>query len=219
MQRKTDLAAVEERQRWDRAAEEREKRANVRLDANVPGSREKVAREAVAARSGQEGSVVVIENSVASAFGVAAGATPVDDSSVQITGDVRYQRSTECAGAHREEEDEVAVVAASVGGQGSAAVAHAVAVGALVQAGDDAIEKVEKIIKKMKVGNLVLHCKLVAEKTAHAYVLLDKVRLQRDVKKLLRKRRRLCGCWLLSKPSEKIARLESSSKELSWLSR
>lgn len=37
----------------------------------------------------------------------AAGATPADGRSVQVTGDVGSQRSTDCKSAHQEEEDEV----------------------------------------------------------------------------------------------------------------
>lgn len=107
-------------------------------------------REAVVARSGQEGSVVLNEDSVASASEAAACALPADVSSVQVTGYVGSQRSTRGAGAHREEDDEVVVVASGLGGQGSAAVEVAVVVAATAPARVDGMAKVEKMVEKMK---------------------------------------------------------------------
>lgn len=160
----------------------------MRSDKNVPVARKNVTYEAAAARSGQEDSAVVIEDSAASALKAAAGATPAYLRSVQGTGDVGSQHSTRGAGARQEEEDEVAVVALGLGGQGSAAMADAVAVADLGQACDDGMAKGEEMIKKLKAGNLALLEELIAEKTAHARALLKNVCLQRDTKKVLKEK-------------------------------
>lgn len=76
----------------------------------MPAARESTVRETVAPGSEQEGSAVVIEDSVAPVFEIAAGATPADVRTVQVTGDTERQRSTRGDGAHQEKEDEAAVV-------------------------------------------------------------------------------------------------------------
>lgn len=157
MQREMDLAAAEKRQRWDRAAEAKKKMANVRTSENVSFARKNVTQKAVAAKSRQEGSFVVTGNSVAPAPEVAAGATLVDVRSAQVTGDVRCQRSTSGAGAHPEEEDEVAVLAPGLGSDRSAVVADAVVVADSAKANDYDMEKTEEMIERLKVKNLALH--------------------------------------------------------------
>lgn len=167
VQRKTESAATEKRRIWDRAAKAERKNANARSNGNVPGARESGVRKTVAVRSEQEGSAVVIEDSLESNSEVGAGATPADVSSVQMTSDVRSQRSIGGGGAYQEVEDEVAEVAPGLGRQGPATVAETVAVAAAEQVGDEATLKVEEMMKKLKTENLALHGDLVAEKTAH----------------------------------------------------
>lgn len=130
VQKKTDLPAVEERRRWDRSAKARKMRANGRLDEDVPAARELVAVVAGAAWSGEEGSVVAFEDSVALASESAAGAVPADVRTVQVAGDVGSKRSTRGVGAHREERKDVTAAASGGAGQMSAAAIDAVAVGA-----------------------------------------------------------------------------------------
>lgn len=94
VQREATYAAAEERDRWDRAAKARKKRAELRSDRNVTGAFENVTQEADAVMSGQEGLVVAIKYSVAPASKAAAGAMPADVRSMPVTGDVVSQRST-----------------------------------------------------------------------------------------------------------------------------
>lgn len=61
----------------------------------------------------------------------------------------------------------------------------AVAVPALDQAGDDAMERLEEMMKKLRTEDLALHSELVVKKTANARVLLENVRLQWDMKKVV----------------------------------
>lgn len=110
IQRKTTVAAAEERRSWDRASKAREKRAKMRLDENVAVAGESVTQETTAVRSEQKSSVVVIEDNVASASETAAGATLADVRSVQVTSDVGSQRPIGNADARPEEEEEVAEV-------------------------------------------------------------------------------------------------------------
>lgn len=110
MQRETDLAAVKKSRRRDRLSKARKSRANVRLDENVLTARENATRKAVAEKSRQEGSVVVIEDSVAMVSETAPGATPANVRFVHVMGDVGIQRLTWGAGAHRGEENEVPVL-------------------------------------------------------------------------------------------------------------
>lgn len=107
---------------------ERKKTVSVRSIENAPSAQDNVTRKAVAARSGQKGSAVVFEYSVGSASEAGAGVTPANVSSVQVKGDVGSQRTSRGAGTHREEQDEMAVVAPGFDCQGSAAAADAVAV-------------------------------------------------------------------------------------------
>lgn len=76
------LAVAEERCRWDLAAKARKKRANVRSSERGPVVQENSAQEVAVARSEQEGSVVVLEDSVASVSEAAVGAMPADVRSV-----------------------------------------------------------------------------------------------------------------------------------------
>lgn len=177
VQREVDLAAAEERRRLDLFTKARKKRANVRSDENVPVARGNATEEAVAATSGQEGLAVVIEDSVGPAPEAAAGATPADIKSVQVTDDAGSQRLTGIAGALQETEDEVAVMVPCLDGQESAAAADTLAVADAAQAGDDDTAEVEELIEKLKAENLTLHGKQIAEKTAHSRALLDNVRL------------------------------------------
>lgn len=134
------------------AAKANMKRANVRLDENVPVARGNATCEVVAAKCGQHCLVVVIENSVSSASEAAADTAPANVRSVQVVGGVGSQQRTRSAGPRREEEDAVVVVAPSIAGQGCTEVANTVAV--LAQAGDDGITKVEEMIENLKMDNL-----------------------------------------------------------------
>lgn len=82
VQRKTSLAAVEGRRRWDRVSKARKNRAITNSGKTVLIAWENFTQNDVAAKSKQEGLFAVIEGSVALASGVAAGAAPVDASSV-----------------------------------------------------------------------------------------------------------------------------------------
>lgn len=78
------------------------------------------------------------------------------------------------------EKNEGAVVLPGLEGQESAAVADTVAVGARAHVGDDGMAVLKEMLKKLMAENLALQEELIAEKTAHACVLLDNVRLQQN---------------------------------------
>lgn len=63
-QRESALAASEKRRRWRRTSKAKIMRADVVLDENVVVNRENVTQGAAAARTWQEFSAVVIEDSV-----------------------------------------------------------------------------------------------------------------------------------------------------------
>lgn len=83
----------------------------------------------------------------------------------------------------------MAVVAPGLAGQVSAAVADAVAEAALALGGVDGIPKVEEMIEKLKAENLALYGEPVVEKTARARLLLDSVRLQPSMKKMVKEKK------------------------------
>lgn len=95
VQKETNPVAAEERRGCNRAPKVKKKKANTRSDENMPISQKNVTRESVDARSGQKGLVVKTEDSEAPALKAAAGATPVDIRSLQVTIDVRSRGSTE----------------------------------------------------------------------------------------------------------------------------
>lgn len=128
VQTETDLCAAEERRRWDQHLKARKKKPNVRSDVSVLVAREDVTQEAVTKMGGQKCSVVVNEDSVVPASETASATTPAIPRSVQVTGDVRSQRSTGAAGAHQSAKNEVVVVKPGLRGQESAAVAESAAV-------------------------------------------------------------------------------------------
>lgn len=76
-------------------------------------------------------------------------------------------------------------MASALGIRRSAAVVDAVAVMASAQAGDKGLTKIWKMFKNLKAEALALHGELVAVKMAHASALLNNVRLQRDMKKVV----------------------------------
>lgn len=100
------------------------------------GPPENVTQEAAAAKSGQEGLVVVIEDSVAPTSEAVAGAKPLDVQSVQVTGDVESQGSTEGADARQEKVEKGAEVASGLGGPVVPSAAEAATVVALSHASD-----------------------------------------------------------------------------------
>lgn len=150
------------------------------LADDVPAGRENVARENIAARSGQETLLVMIEDSVAPASEIAAGATAAGVPSLQGTSVAGTQRSTSGEGTCQDVEVNGREVGPDVGGPKPAIVANAVAVAALEQVGSDMVAKVEEMMEKLKVENLSLHGELVAEKRAHARALMDNFCFQRD---------------------------------------
>lgn len=87
-----------------------EKRVDMWLKEIVTVAPGNATQEAAAATSRQEGLLVMIEDSVASAPEAAAGAKPANVRSVQITGDVESQRSTRGVDARQEEDEVVAEV-------------------------------------------------------------------------------------------------------------
>lgn len=103
---------------------------------------------------------------------------PADVRSVQVTGDVGTQRSTRGAAARQEKDGEVAKVAPDLDQSVVPSEADAAAVAVLAQAGEDGMAKVEEMIEKLKAENLTLQGQLIAQKSAQAGALLDKVRLE-----------------------------------------
>lgn len=87
----------------------------------------------------------------------------------------------------------MAVAAPGLGGRGSTAVADTVAVAVSAQVGDDDTDVVEENIEKLKAEKLALLVELIAEKTPCACALLNSVRLQRNIKKMVEEKRRLRG--------------------------
>lgn len=128
MQMGTAVAAAEERCSWSRASRARKKRAKVSSIENVATAQESVTHGAATVRSGQEGSVAVIEDIIAPTSEAAVCKMPTDVRSVQVTGDVGSQRLIRGVDARQEAEDEVAEVVLGLGGQVHAAVADAVTV-------------------------------------------------------------------------------------------
>lgn len=106
------------------------------------------------------------------------GAASAEVSSVQPTHYVGSQQLTKSTGAHREEEEEVAVVPLGLCGQGFAGVVDAVTVATPAQMGDDGTAMVKEVIMKKNAKNFTLHGKLIAEKTVHVRALPDNVCLQ-----------------------------------------
>lgn len=150
VQRETYLAVAKDRRKRERAAKAKRGSANARATDNVPGAGESIVRETVAARSRQEGSVVVIEDSVEPNSETTAGETPADVKLVKMTDDVGSQLSTEGKGAHQEKEDDVAKVLPCLGDLWLATVADAATVAASKQAGDDFMMKVKEMMEKLK---------------------------------------------------------------------
>lgn len=99
VQRKTAPDAADGRRRWDRSSKDRKKRANMRSDEDVAAARENVTQEDATARSGQDGLVVVMEDSVTPASEAAAGATSAGVRLTQVSGDAGSQQSTTGADA------------------------------------------------------------------------------------------------------------------------
>lgn len=206
---------AEERRGLDRAGKARQRRETVGFDANMPAARGNNTQEAAAARSGQAGSAVVIEDMVASALEAGTDATIVDVRSMQLAGDVESQRSTKGAGARQEKEDGVAVTAPSTGEGGPAAVADAVAVSATAQAGDEGMTKGEEMIERLRAEHLVMHGELIAEKTAHSCALKGKecAEHERDgLEAKVQRARREC-----EKSADAVHRVQSGTDELQGL--
>lgn len=187
-QKETALADVWERRRWNRAAKSQKKRADMRSEGNVTVAHETINHEAAAATSGHKGSVVVFEDSVVPTLEAAAGAMPTDVRSVHVAADVESQRSTWDADARQEEDVEVADVAPGLGEPVVLSRADAAAVATLAQGVDDETARVEEIIEKLNTENLALHGQLVAKKLLHARTLSNNVRLQRDMKKVMKEK-------------------------------
>lgn len=183
VQKETYVSVAEKRRGWNRAARARKKGANGMATYNALGARKNVARDTVAVRSKQVGSAEVIESNLAPNSEAAAGATPADVRSVQVTGDVKSQQRKGGNGAHQEEEDEDTEDAPGLGGQGPATVAEAVAMDAPMQASDDVVLKADTMMEKLKRKSLALHRDLFAEKTSYACALLDNVCPQREMTK------------------------------------
>lgn len=172
----------------------------MRLDENVPAARKNVTQEAASARSGQEGSVVMIEESVALASKAAAGATLANVRSVHVKGNVGSPPSTRGSGTRHEGEDEVAVVVLGIEGQGYATVVDAVGVAAPAQANDDGMAEEEEMVEKLKAENLGFYGELIAKKTAHARALLNNVRLQKEMKKVMKEKKEVARLLTAEKP-------------------
>lgn len=82
VQREMALAAAEKRRRWDRASRTWKKKANVMSDEDGPACQGNATnftgnatQKATAARSGPEGSIVVLDGNIAPTSAAAAGAT------------------------------------------------------------------------------------------------------------------------------------------------
>lgn len=69
-----------------------------------------------------------------------------------------------------------------LGGQVFAAATDAVPVAAPAPTGDEGMANVKGMFETLKTENLALHGELIAEKTAHAHLLLDNVSLQWNMK-------------------------------------
>lgn len=87
-QRETASTPAEIRRSWCGASKAGKKWAAMRSDGSMAATRENVTQEVVAATSGQEGLVFVIEDSVSPFSEAAAGATPAEVSSVPVTSKV-----------------------------------------------------------------------------------------------------------------------------------
>lgn len=103
-------------------------------------------------------------------------------------------------------------MALGLGGQGSAAVADAVAVAVPAQAGDDGLVKVEGMTGKLEAKSLTLHEKLIAEKTAHALTLFDNIRLQRELKKVVKEKEETAWRLTVEKAKRKNSALDKQLK-------
>lgn len=110
----------------------------------MTGALENVTLEAIVATSGPEGSVVVIKDSVALTSVEAAGATPADIQSVQVTVNVESQRSRRGIDAC---EQETAEVVPGFGGLVVALVADVAAVADSTPAGDDGMAKLRRFLR------------------------------------------------------------------------
>lgn len=156
------------------------------MDELLTVARKIVIQEPADATSGQDGSVVVIEDRVASSSEAAAGALPADERSEQVMGDVGRQQSTGGADDRQKREEEVAEVVPGLGAPVIPLAADVATVTVPDQVGHDGLAKAEEIIENLKAGSLVLHGGLIAEKSAHACALLDNSRVQRDKKRALK---------------------------------
>lgn len=72
--------------------------------------------------------------------------------------------------------------------------------------GVDVLAKVEEIVDKLKSKNFSLHRELVAERAAHARVLMDNIRIQRDKKRVVVGKEEAVVLLVERSPSGKIAR-------------
>lgn len=142
-----------------------------------------VAQQNKAAGSGQGTLVVAIEDSVAPASEVAAGATPAEVRSVQVRSDAGSQHSTCAGGACEEMEVEGVEMGQSAGGEKPAIVTDAIAVAPPDRVKSDMLAKVKELMKKLKTENLLLHGELVVERMAYTRSLMNNIRRQRDRKK------------------------------------
>lgn len=122
---------------------------------------------------------VVIEDSVAPVFEVAAVVVRLATWIVRVTGNAGSQRSTDVEAARLELEDHKDVEAGSDPCSRSyTVVAGAVCVLAPNDLGNDVMVRVVELTEKLKLGNLSVHSELAAGRAAHNPALMDTIRLQ-----------------------------------------
>lgn len=103
--------------------------------------------------------------------------------SVQVTSDAGTQRSMDCEGAYQGAKVVNVVVGPSADDRKLPTVVDAVTVAAPDHVESDLVTNAKETMKDLKTENMSLHCRLVAERTAHALELIDNIRLQRDMEK------------------------------------
>lgn len=91
-------------------------------------------------------------------------------------------------------------------------MSDAVAVPASAQVVYNGTAKVIEIIKRLRANSLFLHGELIEERTAHARALLDSLRLQWVMKKVVKKKEETARLMTAGQASCKIARQWSGSR-------
>lgn len=141
--------------------------------------------------------MVVTEDSLAPPSEAASVVVPADVRSAQMTGDVRSQLLMDVGAAHQKKEGCEGVESRQHSfGQKHEAMTDAVCVSTAGKGYNDVMVRVEETMEKLWTENLSLHGKLVAERAAHARALIVIFIFCGRRRTLLKKTKRLRGCWL-----------------------